>query len=176
MGDAHVDPSDGYSLVPGAERSPLASHFLFSGSSHRLGRERPRQQIMHDPPMTRHSSCYRRRPVAVTLRLALSTTFDRVGQRLLERLMWPHEVILGPSPLHLEQQLRRRLHRRPGSADEGHHVLPQRQIDPLDKGGIKLASQAQSAEGRLECFARPTAQHVRDTHQRRRRYRFLTCP
>jgi hypothetical protein len=40
----------------------------------------------------------------------------------------------------MHQELRRCLQRRPGSADEGRHHLPQRQIEALDKGGIKLST------------------------------------
>jgi hypothetical protein len=82
--------------------SPLAFLFPFSGSAYRLGRERPCQQILDRPPTTRHAGGHRRGSLAVALWLALSTTGDRVGQRLLERLMRPHEVIVGPPPLQME--------------------------------------------------------------------------
>jgi len=141
-----VRPYDRSSPFPGADTRPLAASFPLSGRAYRLGRERPCQQIMNRPPTIRHAGRHRRGSLAVALWLALSTTVDRVVQRLLERFMWPREVILGPPPLQMEQQLWSRLHRRPGAADEGRHALAHCQSDALDKGGVQLSAQAQPSE------------------------------
>ena len=68
---------------PGADWSPLAAYFPLSGSALPLGRERPCQQIMDCPSTTRHAGSHRWGSLAVALWLALSTTVDRVVQRLL---------------------------------------------------------------------------------------------
>jgi hypothetical protein len=88
--------------APRRHWGPLASYFPRSGNAHRLGRERPCQQIMDRPPTTRHAGRHRQLSLALALPLALSTTVDRAGQRLLERHMWPHEVIVCPPPLQME--------------------------------------------------------------------------
>src|SRR5262245_15506825 len=84
-----------------ADSSRLVCRCPLSDRAHRLGQERPCQQIMNRPPATRDSGCHCRGSLAVALRLALSTTVDRVGQRLPERLMWTHEVIIGAPPLQM---------------------------------------------------------------------------
>jgi hypothetical protein len=95
IGDA---PMPGHLTDTRPSQAPMGARwpdFPRSGSAHRLGRQRPRQQITDRPPTTRQAGRHRRSPLAVPLGLALSTTVVRVGQREPSRLMRPHEVIVG---------------------------------------------------------------------------------
>jgi transposase-like protein len=134
-----------------------------SGAKGRL-QQWQRQEVEHPPAPPRQSGRHRRRPLTVALWLAFPTTVKRIRQRLPERLMRPHERVVRPPPRQIAQQLRCRLHRRPGPADERRHHLPQRQIHALDNGGMQRAAHAQCAEGRLERCACPAPHQIRDPH------------
>jgi len=118
-----------------------------SASPTRCWWERQRQQGVHRRAAIGEPGRQRGCPLPLPLPLTVAATCARVFEPHPERRMRPYEVLVRPPPLQVREQLRRFLHRRPAPADQRRHHLPQRQIQPLDKGGIELSTQTQSTQG-----------------------------
>jgi hypothetical protein len=75
----------------------------------------------------------------IALRYQLATSRSRLHERHSQRSVGTHEMTIGSPPLEVGQQVRRLLRRRPGATSQRGYSMSDRQIHPLDKGGVELS-------------------------------------
>src|SRR6266511_6131327 len=152
-----------YGPVRGAVR-PAHPSSRPSPNAARIRCEREHEHLANRPASISQPSGHGRGPLAVSLRPAFATPIHGLSEPHTERLVRAHEMVVGPPPFEMQQQLRCLLHGCPCPPNEGRHALPQRQIHPLDKGGVQPPTQPKLREGISQCRMRSTAHHVPDPH------------
>jgi hypothetical protein len=105
-------------------------------SAERRRRERERQYLAYLPAPVCQPCGHRGRPLPIALRWPPAATLDWLVQRLAERLVRSHEVVICTPPFQMDKQLRGCLHGRPCPTCQSRDALPQRQVDPLNECGV----------------------------------------